>query len=167
MTVHSMNTTLTIRAIAPTDDAAMASVIRSVMTEFGASGEGFSIHDAEVGHMAEAYAGPRAAYFVVTDGARVLGGGGVAPLAGGDPGTCELKKMYFMPEARGAGMGRALLERCLEAARELGYTRCYIETLVSMHVARRLYERAGFEPLTGPLGDTGHHSCDAWYVREL
>lgn len=167
MTVHSMNTTLTIRAIAPADDAAMANVIRSVMTEFGASGEGFSIHDAEVDHMAEAYAGPRAAYFVVTDGTRVLGGGGVAPLAGGDPSVCELKKMYFMPEARGAGMGRALLARCLEAARELGYARCYIETLVSMTAARRLYERAGFEPLAGPLGDTGHHSCDAWYVREL
>lgn len=167
MTVHSINTTLTIRPIAPTDDAALSSVIRAVMTEFGATGEGFSIHDAEVDHMAEAYSGPRAAYFIVTDGARVLGGAGVAPLAGGDASVCELKKMYFLAEARGSGMGRALLDRCLDAARELGYARCYIETLVVMTAARRLYERAGFEPLLAPLGNTGHRSCDAWYAREL
>lgn len=167
MTMQSISTTLSIRPITPADDVAIASVVRVVMTEFGATGTGFSIHDAEVDHMAEAYSGPRAAYFVVTDGARVLGGGGVAPLAGGDPSVCELKKMYFLAEARGSGMGRAMLERCLDAARELGYTRCYIETLVCMTAARRLYERAGFEPLSGPLGDTGHHSCDAWYVRAL
>lgn len=165
--MHSLNSALAIRPIAALDDAAMASVIRSVMTEFGASGEGFSIHDAEVDHMAEAYAGPGAAYFVVTDGARVLGGGGVARLAGGDERVCELKKMYFLPEARGAGMGRALLDRCLDAARELGYTYCYIETLNSMHAAKRLYERAGFQPLPAPMGATGHHACDAWYGRDL
>lgn len=159
--------TLAMRSITPADDPAMAAVIRSVMTEYGACGEGFSIHDAEVDQMAEAYGGARAAYFVVTDGARVVGGGGIAPLDGGDPDVCELKKMYFLPEARGAGMGRALLARCLDAARERGYARCYIETLTAMRAARRLYERAGFTQIDAPMGATGHFSCDAWYVQAL
>lgn len=167
MTEASMARALTIRPITPADDAAMAAVIRSVMTEYGASGEGFSIHDPEVDHMAEAYAGLRAAYFVVTDGPRVVGGGGIAHLDGGDADVCELKKMYFLPEARGAGMGRALLARCLDAARERGYTHCYLETMSSMPEARRLYERAGFAEIDAPMGATGHFACDAWYVQTL
>lgn len=163
MTPH----TFAIRPIEPTDDAAVAGVIRAVMTEFDATGEGFSIHDPEVDHMAAAYAGPRAAYFVVTREGRVVGGGGVAQLEGGAPEVCELKKMYFLPEARGAGMGRAVLARCLEAARERGYTRCYLETMSNMRDARRLYERAGFTGIAAPMGATGHFSCDAWYVQAL
>lgn len=167
-TAHAAPTgTLTIRPITAADDAAMAAVIRSVTTEYGAIGEGFSIHDAEVDRMAEAYGGPRAAYFVVTDGARVVGGGGIAHLEGGDTDVCELKKMYFLPEARGMGMGRAMLARCLDAARERGYTRCYLETMSIMREARRLYTRAGFTQIEAPLGATGHFSCDAWYMQRL
>lgn len=167
MTETSGQRTLTVRPIIRADDVAMAAVIRRVMLEYGASGEGFSIHDTEVDHMAEAYGGARAAYFVVMDGARIVGGGGIAHLEGGEPDVCELKKMYFLPEARGAGMGRVLLARCLEAARERGYTCCYLETMTSMLEARRLYERAGFTQIGAPMGATGHFSCDAWYVQAL
>lgn len=163
--------TLTIRRIGPADNAAMADVIRTVMTEFGACGEGYSINDAEVDHMYEAYSGPRAGYFVVvTDGDRVVGGGGVASLEGGDDGddgVCELKKMYFLPEARGTGVGRAMLQRCLDLARELGFRQCYLETLGSMRQAQRLYELNGFRRIDAPMGDTGHHRCDVWYVLDL
>lgn len=160
--------TLTIRPIEPRDNEAMAGVIRAVMTEFGACGEGYSINDAEVGHMYEAYGVPRTAYFVITDGeGGVLGGGGVAQLDGADESVCELRKMYFMPEARGAGMGRAMLQRCLDLARAVGFQQCYLETLGSMGKAQRLYERTGFRRIEGPMGDTGHHRCDVWYVLDL
>ena len=48
-----------IRGIEPRDDAAIATIIRSVMPEFGADGEGFAIHDPEVDWMSRAYAEPR------------------------------------------------------------------------------------------------------------
>ncbi|MBI4911284.1 MAG: GNAT family N-acetyltransferase [Acidobacteria bacterium] len=137
------------------------------MPEFGADGPGFAIHDPEVDGMHAAYSRPGCAYFVVEAGGRVLGGGGVAPLEGGPQGVCELRKMYFLPELRGRGAGRALLERCLEEARRLGYARCYLETLTGMDAAQALYARAGFQKLCGPLGSTGHHGCDRWYLREL
>jgi putative acetyltransferase len=104
---------------------------------------------------------------VIARGDEVLGGGGVGPLRGGDASTCELRKMYFLPELRGLGMGRLLLQRCLAAATQLGYRRCYLETLERMTAARAMYESAGFRKLPTPMGDTGHHRCDAWYVREL
>ena len=152
-----------IRPIRAGDDAAMARVIREVMTEMGASGPGFAIHDAEVDALSVAYSGPRSAYWVVVDDEGLAGGGGFAPLAGGDGGTCELRKMYYLPRLRGRGLGRRLIETILAAAAQAGYRRCYLETLASMSRARVLYEAQGFRKLCRPEGATGHFGCDSWY----
>lgn len=156
-----------VRPIEPRDDARVAAIIRAVMPEFGADGPGFAIHDPEVDHMSRAYAAPRCAYFVVELDGEVLGGAGIAPLEGGDADTCELRKMYFVPALRGRGAGRALIERCLEAARVHGFRRCYLETLKGMDAAQRLYERAGFRRISCARGATGHHGCDTFYQRDL
>lgn len=156
-----------LRPIRPDDDQAVATIIRTVMPEFGASGEGFAITDPEVEHMSRAYAAPRSAYFVLETGGQVIGGGGVAPLEGGGEDTCELRKMYFLPQARGLGAGRAMLDRCLEAARGFGFRQCYLETLSGMDAAQRLYRAAGFERIPAPMGSTGHFGCNTFYLRGL
>jgi putative acetyltransferase len=162
-----MDARLDIRPIAPADDPAVAAIIRTVMPEFGAEGPGFAILDPEVDHMSAAYGVPRSAYFVLVDGERIVGGGGVGPLAAGDEATCELRKMYFLPAARGRGAGAAMLERCLEAARGFGYATCYLETLARMDAARALYQKFGFRPLCAPMGSTGHFGCDSFYALDL
>jgi putative acetyltransferase len=159
-----------LRRITPADDPQVAAVIRTVMTEFGASGPGFAIHDPEVDHMSAAYASPGAAYFVVEHDGVVMGGGGIAPLDAADPASppvCELRKMYFLPRLRGMGAGRLLIDRCLTEARSVGYRRCYLETLTGMDAAIHLYERTGFTALCAPLGATGHFGCDRWFVKDL
>lgn len=156
-----------IRPIEPRDDAAVAAIIRAVMPEFGAGGTGFAIHDAEVAAMSAAYAGPGHAYYVVEAEGTVLGGGGVAPLAGGEADTCELRKMYFLPALRGRGAGHAMIEHCLATARRLGYRRCYLETLTGMDAAQALYLAHGFARIPGTLGATGHHGCNRFYLLEL
>jgi putative acetyltransferase len=156
-----------IRPITPADDAAMAAIIRTVMPEFGAVGDGFAINDPEVDWMSRAYAEPGCAYFVVEREGVVMGGGGVAPLIGGDPDVCELRKMYFLPSLRGAGAGAAMMAKCLYSARKLGYKLCYLETLRGMDAAMRLYERSGFQRIPKPMGATGHGGCNAFYLREL
>jgi putative acetyltransferase len=156
-----------IRPIETRDDAAMASIIRTVMPEFGAKGAGFAINDPEVDWMSRAYSEPRCAYFVVERDGRVQGGGGVAPLEGGDPGVCELRKMYFLSSLRGLGAGAALMARCLAAARRLGFEHCYLETLSGMDAAMRLYERTGFRRIQGPMGATGHGGCNTFYLLDL
>lgn len=159
--------TFLIRPIETRDDSAMAAIIRAVMPEFGAGGEGFAIHDAEVDAMHHAYSRPRSAYFVLEIDAKVVGGGGVAPLALGEHGVCELRKMYFLPGARGLGAGGAMITHCLDAARAFGFERCYLETLTGMDAAQSLYRKQGFLPLCAPLGNTGHHGCDRWFIRTL
>jgi putative acetyltransferase len=156
-----------LRPITPRDDEAMARVIRTVMPEFGASGPGFALSDPEVDHLSQAYAEPRSAYFVLEHDGRIMGGAGLAPLAGADADVCELRKMYFLDEVRGHGQGRRMLQHCLAVARQFGYRRCYLETLTGMDAAQHLYAEAGFKALCAPLGATGHFACDRYYTLEL
>ena len=160
-------TNWSIRPIRADDDATVAAIIRAVMPEFGAVGDGFAINDPEVDWMSRAYAAPRSAYFVVERDGIVLGGGGVAPLEGGPADTCELRKMYFLPAARGLGAGSAMMARCLDAARGFGFARCYLETLCGMDAAMKLYDRSGFRRIDAPLGATGHGGCNTFYLRDL
>lgn len=162
-----------IRPIRPADRAAVARLIRTVMPAFGAQGPGFAINDPEVDDMYGAYQASRSAYFVVTrPDARtgsdiVVGGGGYAPLTGGDGVTSELRKMYFLPEVRGLGLGQKLLAECVTRARRAGFARMYLETLDAMSQARALYERSGFTRLSAPMGSTGHFGCNSFYVKDL
>jgi putative acetyltransferase len=168
MTMTStMTSTFLLRPIEPHDDATVAAIIRTVMPEFGADGAGFAISDPEVDAMSAAYAQARSAYFVIEINGKVAGGGGVAPLEHGEPDICELRKMYFLPEARGLGAGHALIAHCLVTAHELGFKRCYLETLTGMDAAQHLYRRHGFTPLCSPIGKTGHHGCDRWFIRAV
>ena len=159
--------TATIRPIRPADNPAMARIIRQVMTEYGAVGEGYSINDPEVDNLYGQYAAPDHTFFVIEAEGKVMGGAGIAPLQGGREGVCELRKMYLLPEGRGRGWGRLLLGQCLSAARERGFRTCYLETVDRMGEAQRLYLAAGFKLLTGPMGNTGHNSCDTWYAMDL
>ncbi|MBC7691233.1 MAG: GNAT family N-acetyltransferase [Methylotenera sp.] len=159
-----------IRPLRKEDNVAVAALIRKVMPEFGCGGVGFASQDAEVDDMHASYLQPRSAYFVITNlqtSEKILGGGGIAPLAEGDGLTCELRKMYFYPELRGQGMGQKLMDRCLETAHREGFRFCYLETMHAMVQARALYVRNGFEPLTGPRGATGHFGCDSWFLKSL
>ena len=157
-----------VRPIEPRDEPATAAIIRGVMAEFDAIGSGYSSADAEVDEMCRAYSGDRHAYFVAERDGEVVAVGGLAPLEGhAHSDVCELRKMHALPSARGIGVGRMLLDRCLATAREAGFRLCYLETLRHMHRARALYEKAGFEALDAPIGDTGHFACDGWYALEL
>jgi putative acetyltransferase len=156
-----------VRRVRSSDSPQVANIVRTVMPEFGASGQGFAIHDKEVDDIFVAYNHSRAAYFVCDDSGKLLGGGGVAPLEGGDPSVCELKKMYFLPEGRGKGLGQKVLTSCLKAAKELGFKTCYLETFNTMSSAMKLYEKNGFKKIPGPMGHTGHFACDIFYSKEL
>lgn len=157
----------TFRLIENDDNEAAARLIRTVMTEFGCVGEGYSINDPEVDAMFKTYNQEKSVFFIVTHRGEVVGGGGISPLAGGDGETCELKKMYFYPQARGFGLGKKMVRLCLEAAKEKGFRRCYLETVERMAAANHLYQKMGFEKIDAPLGATGHCSCEAWYVKTL
>lgn len=87
--------------------------------------------------------------------------GGVKRL---DDETAEIKRMYVLPEARGRGAARALLAALEGAARELGYSRVRLDTGVSQHHARALYESAGYREIPDY---NGNPYASYWGEREL
>lgn len=157
----------TLRPIEAADNEIVAQIIRQVMTEFQCTGKGYSIEDPEVNDMHGAYQGDSARFYVIEYDGQVVGCGGFAQLAGGDNTICELKKMYFLPVLRGKGMGKVLLQHCIEAAKVAGYTTMYLETVDRMIAANAMYQKYGFTPLSGNQGATGHSGCDAFYSLSL
>jgi len=158
---------VSIRAIHAGDDTAVADIVRTVLAEFGCSGDGFACADPELDHMSTHYPGGDARFFVLARAGEVVGCGGFCRLRGADPDTCELQKMYFRPAIRGQGVGRRFLAFLLVKMRQAGYHRVYLETVPQMQAARHLYEAFGFRPQGSPLGATGHHRCEYPYLLEL
>ncbi|HHQ4756171.1 TPA: bifunctional helix-turn-helix transcriptional regulator/GNAT family N-acetyltransferase [Aeromonas hydrophila] len=158
-----------IRPIRAADNDQIAAVIRAVSAEYGLTADkGYGVADPNLDRLHETYQGAQSRYWVIEgpDGA-ILGGGGIAPLAGEEGQVCELQKMYFMPSLRGLGLGRRLVLQALDEARALGYQRCYLETTAVLREATALYESLGFEHLPGPLGSTGHDACEINMVLAL
>ncbi len=156
-----------IRKIQKEDNKSVKDIIKKVMPEFGAGGDGFAINDPEVERMFEAYNENRHVYFVAEKDGITLGGAGIAPLKGAGETVCELQKMYLLPESRGLGLGKKMIEACMSEAKEMGYQTCYLETLEHMEQARKLYEKNGFSKLEKPMGNTGHFGCNNWYAKKL
>ncbi|WP_380179926.1 GNAT family N-acetyltransferase [Kalamiella sp. sgz302252] len=165
---NTASSDLLVRLIEPADNPAIASVIRQVSAEFGLTADkGFTVADPDLDRLYELYNRPNSAYWVIELNGEILGGGGVAPLQGGEADVCELQKMYFMPALRGLGMAKALALRAMGHARGLGFKRCYLETTASLTRAVRLYEHLGFQHIDGPMGNTGHVDCEVTMLRSL
>jgi len=81
--------------------------------------------------------------------------------------TCELVKMYLLPEARGTGLGSQLIALCLEQAKANGFKKVYLETMNELKAALKVYARMGFTYLDGPMGNSGHFGCPLWMIKEL
>ncbi|AZQ44009.1 GNAT family N-acetyltransferase [Nonlabens ponticola] len=156
-----------IRPIKPQDNEAVKVIIQSVIMEHGAPKEGTAYSDAATQSMYAAYQKPRAAYFVLESVGKIMGVAGVAELDNYDGNVCELQKMYFLPEARGKGHGKKMIELCMATARKFKYQRMYLETMDNMYDAQGLYKRVGFSMLDKPMGGTGHYSCPIHMILDL
>jgi GNAT superfamily N-acetyltransferase len=86
--------------------------------------------------------GPRGRLFVARSDAEVVGVGALKPI---DASVAEIKRMYVRPQARGQGLGRAILERLLADARTIGYQVARLETAMFMREAHALYRSLGFQ----------------------
>lgn len=87
---------------------------------------------------------PGGVYVVVVEDGRAVAGGGVRRLS---DGVAEVKRMYVVPELRGRGHGRRLLDALEQAAAELGYTRARLDTAEPQAVALAMYRSAGYREI--------------------
>lgn len=158
---------IVVREISNQDDELIAQVIRSVLIEFGVPKVGTAYADKSLDMMTDTYQNKDSAYFVIDLNGQILGGAGIAPLDHFEGRVCELQKMYFLPEARGIGLGTKMMGICLKKAKAFGFEQCYLETMPYMNDARKLYKKFGFKSLEKPMGNTGHYSCNVWMIKNL
>ena len=156
-----------IRTIQPSDNGTLAEIIRSTLTEFGANHPGTVYFDSATDALSELFTKEQSIYYVAVIDGQIVGGGGIFPTQGLPADTCELVKMYLLPEARGKGLGRLIIEHCLEKAKESGFRNVYIESMPELKLALQVYEKFGFEYLPAPLGNSGHFGCDLWMLKKL
>ncbi len=151
---------ISIRPVQPSDNEILASIIRNTLVEFNANHPGTVFFDASTDHLNLIFEKSESAYFVAEIDGKIVGGGGIYPTEGLPADTCELVKMYLLPEARGLGLGRSIIEKCLQTARDFGFRKIYLETMPELKLALKVYEKFGFTYLCAPMGNSGHFGCD-------
>ncbi|MBC7721986.1 MAG: GNAT family N-acetyltransferase [Pedobacter sp.] len=159
---------ITIRTIQPQDNSFIAKIIRNSLEEFGANKPGTVYFDDSTDHLYELFnAEPKSHYFIALVNDEVVGGGGLFPTEALPTGTCELVKMYLQKEYRGIGLGKKMMHKCLEWAKENGCNQVYLETMPELKNAVAVYEKLGFQYLTKPMGNSGHNGCDIWMLKGI
>jgi putative acetyltransferase len=157
-----------IRPIEPKDNAALATIIRTELEEFNANKPGTVYFDASTDDLYNLFQNhDKAKYFLAEHNGEILGGAGIYPTEGLPEGMCELVKMYLKKSARGKGLGKFLIDKCLQTAKEEGFSQVYIETMPELSKAVSVYEKFGFTYLTGPKGNSGHSGCTFWMLKNL
>src|SRR5215472_16895752 len=133
-----------IREIQPQDDPSLALIVRETLAEFGANKPGTVYYDPTTNHLFELFQKKNSVYFIAEVEGVIGGGAGIFPASGLNSDTCELVKMYLIPGMRGLGLGRLLIENCLEFAKSRGFRHVYIETMPELRKAVSIYEKFGF-----------------------
>jgi putative acetyltransferase len=155
------------RPIQKSDNKEIALVIRNVFREFNIHTPGTVFFDPTTDDLYTVFREPRSHYWIAEDDGVIIGGCGIYPTSGLPEGCAELVKFYLKGSERGKGIGRQLMEKTFETAREFGFTSVYLESLPELSKAIGMYQKAGFTFLEQAMGNSGHFGCKIWMVREL
>lgn len=157
----------TLRMITPEDDAEIARIIRYNLKANGLAIKGTVYFDPEVDHLSDFYnaSGKARAYYILTEGSKVLGGIGFAEF-GSEPGWAELQKLYLADEAKGKGYGKLLVRTIEQKAKQAGYSYLYLETHTNLDKAIHLYEHMGYEQIERPES-VMHCTMNRFYRKKL
>jgi GNAT superfamily N-acetyltransferase len=104
---------------------------------------------------------PGGAFVIVREDGRAVAGGGIRRLS---DRVCEVKRMFVVPDARGRGHGRRVLDALERAAADLGYRRARLDTAQSMTTAMALYRSAGYRSIPDYNGNS---YASFWGEKEL
>jgi putative acetyltransferase len=105
----------------------------------------FQAFDEEVAGLPGMYAPPEGRLLIAYLHGEAVGCAALHKL---EDGTCEMKRLYVRPSARGQGIGRKLSEQIIREARVIGYRRMRLDTIESqMPAAVALYRGQGFRQI--------------------
>jgi len=150
-----------IRRALPEDHAAVARELADYLSYIGDALDAEGL-DHDIAHWQEEYDGRTGVLLVVADAAgEVVGTAAVRLL---EPGVGELKRMWLRPAWQGRGLGRRLMDACLDEARRLGCRALRLDTQAKLEAAVRLYRAYGFSEVARY---NDNHRADIWMERVL
>jgi putative acetyltransferase len=142
-------------------------MIRQVFEEHEAPQKGTVYSDPTTDDLYALFSAPGSKLWVAELEGIPVGCCGIYPTEGLEKNCAELVKFYLAEEARGKGIGRHLMEKCIHSAREMDYQKLYLESMPEFSKAVRIYEKLGFRELSFPLGNSGHTTCSIWMLLDL
>ncbi len=142
-------------------------MIRNVIEEFDAPRTGTVYEDSSTDHLFELFSESNSVLWVAELNNEPVGCCGLYPTEGLASNYAELVKFYISHEARGKGIGKELMIRTMNSAKELNYEYIYLESLPDFSKAISMYKESGFKQLDSPLGNSGHSSCDVWMLKKV
>ena len=150
------------------DNEILAKIIRTSFHDFEVSCTNGTVYsDPTTDDLYSLFQTEKSALFVAEENGLILGCCGIFPTTNLPDDTTELAKFYLSKDARGKGIGKLLLEKCIEKAKGLGYKKVYLESIPEFSKAVSIYEKQGFRYLAKPLGDSGHSGCNLWMIKKL
>lgn len=158
---------MNLRTIQKSDNEALAKLIRAVFEEHNAPQKGTVYSDPTTDHLFELFQIPKSVFWIAEVENEIAGCCGIYPTEGLPANCAELVKFYLSAKARGKGIGKALMEKSIHSAVELGYSEIYLESMPHFSKAVSIYEKQGFEKLPHPLGNSGHTTCNIWMIKKV
>lgn len=136
-------------------------IISQVLAEYGLPWDETDA-DQDVVKVEEFYEQTGGEFWVVETQDKLVGTAAYYPIVRGN-NAVEIRKMYLLPEVRGKGLGRFLLQQLEDAIRSQNYQEIWIETASVLIEAVKLYENNGYQPAEGV--ETSR--CDRVYKKPL
>ena len=148
MTPHAAFPGMKDFSFAQAESASQIASARELFLEYAQS-LGFSLcfqnFDKELADLPGDYAPPAGRLLLAEYGGQLAGCVALRQL---EDGVCEMKRLYLRPQFRGKGLGRALADRIIAEAREIGYQRMRLDTVEAvMKDAVAMYHRIGFREI--------------------
>ena len=139
----------------------VADVIRQVLTEYGLPWQPETA-DQDVIAVESAYLKTGGEFWVVEAQKKIVGTAAYYPIVKGNQAV-EIRKMYLLPEVRGKGLGKYLLQQLETAIKNRGFQEIWLETASILTEAVCLYEKYGYKPVT----EVETTRCDLAYIKKL
>jgi ribosomal protein S18 acetylase RimI-like enzyme len=156
-----MTAGFTIRRALPEDHAAVERELADYLNFIGDALDADGL-DHDIAHWQEEYDGRAGVLLLVADPAGGVVGTAAVRLL--EPGLGELKRMWLRPSCQGRGLGRRLMDACLDEARRLGCRALRLDTQAKMEAAVHLYRAYGFSEIPRY---NDNHRADIWMERSL
>ena len=150
-----------IRRVEARDREAVARELAAYLAHIGEALDADGL-DHDIAHWEAEYDGESGVLLVVESPAGgIVGTAGVRQL---EPGVGEIKRMWVRPDSQGLGLGRRLMDRCLEEARALGFQQIRLDSERRMEAALHLYRSYGFTDIPDYNGNA---RATVWMERQL